>query len=64
MVSGAAGAVGSLVGQIAKIKGCKVVGLAGTDEKCAWLKEIGFDEAINYKTESLAKKIKEYLYII
>merc|ERR1719189_312055 len=49
VVSGAAGAVGSLVGQIAKIKGCKVIGYAGSDDKCAWLKEIGFDEAFNYK---------------
>jgi len=59
VVSGAAGAVGSLVGQIAKIKGCRVIGYAGTDEKCQWLKEIGFDEAFNYKKvkvgESLAK---------
>ena len=59
VVSGAAGAVGSLVGQIAKIKGCKVIGFAGTDEKCQWLKSIGFDEAFNYKKvgvqESLAK---------
>merc|ERR1711936_684082 len=59
VVSGAAGAVGSLVGQIAKIKGCKVIGYAGTDEKCKWLKELGFDEAFNYKkvgvVESLSK---------
>merc|ERR1740128_82936 len=59
VVSGAAGGVGSLVGQIAKIKGCKVVGFAGTDEKCIWLKSIGFDHAFNYKkadvAESLAK---------
>lgn len=50
LVSAAAGAVGSIVGQIAKIKGCRVVGLAGSDEKCQWLtNELGFDEAINYK---------------
>merc|ERR1712088_300379 len=59
VVSGAAGAVGSLVGQIAKIKGCNVVGFAGSDDKCSWLKSIGFDHAFNYKktdvTESLAK---------
>merc|ERR1719284_1709582 len=59
VVSGAAGAVGSLVGQIAKIRGCNVVGFAGSDEKCSWLKSIGFDHAFNYKktdvTESLAK---------
>ncbi|WP_449301396.1 NADP-dependent oxidoreductase [Pontibacter rugosus] len=51
VVSGAAGAVGTVVGQIAKIKGCRVVGVAGSDDKVAYLKnELGFDEAINYKT--------------
>ncbi|MGF7047263.1 NADPH-dependent curcumin reductase CurA [Paenibacillus sp. DS2015] len=51
VVSGAAGAVGMLVGQIAKIKGARVVGIAGTDKKCDYLKnELGFDAAINYKT--------------
>lgn len=50
LVNAAAGAVGSVVGQIAKIKGCKVVGSAGTDAKVAFLKELGFDEAFNYKT--------------
>ena len=51
VVSGAAGAVGSLVGQIAKIKGCRAVGIAGTDSKVAWLTgELGFDAAFNYKT--------------
>ena len=50
VVTGAAGAVGSLVGQIAKIKGCRVIGFAGTDAKCAWLRQLGFDTAINYKT--------------
>ncbi|NDK55616.1 NADP-dependent oxidoreductase [Pontibacter fetidus] len=51
VVSGAAGAVGTVVGQIAKIKGCRVVGIAGSDDKTAYLKhELGFDEAINYKT--------------
>ena len=49
-VSGAAGAVGSVVGQIAKIKGCRVVGSAGTDEKVAYIvDELGFDAAFNYK---------------
>jgi len=53
VVSGAAGAVGVVVGQIAKIKGCHVVGIAGTDNKVALLKNtFGFDEAINYKTET------------
>jgi NADPH-dependent curcumin reductase CurA len=51
LVSAAAGAVGSVVGQIARNKGCRVVGMAGSDDKCRWLKEVlGFDEAINYKT--------------
>ena len=52
-VSGAAGAVGSVVGQIAKIKGCRVIGTAGTDEKVAYiLDELGFDAAFNYKNVS------------
>ncbi len=50
VVSGAAGAVGSAVGQIGKILGLRVVGSAGTDEKCERLRALGFDEAINYKT--------------
>jgi NADPH-dependent curcumin reductase len=50
VVSAAAGATGSVAGQIGKIHGCRVVGIAGTDEKCAWLTdELGFDAAINYK---------------
>ena len=53
LMSAAAGAVGSLGGQLAKNMGCRVVGLAGTDEKCQWLKDdLGFDAVINYKTES------------
>ncbi|KAJ8722176.1 hypothetical protein PYW08_004578 [Mythimna loreyi] len=60
VVSGAAGAVGSHVGQIAKILGCRVIGFAGTDEKCEWLvKELGFDYAANYKTTDLSKFLKE-----
>ena len=47
-VSGAAGAVGSVVGQIAKLKGCRVIGSAGSPEKVAWLRELGFDEAFDY----------------
>ncbi|XP_078588073.1 prostaglandin reductase 1-like [Branchiostoma floridae x Branchiostoma japonicum] len=59
-VNGAAGAVGSLVGQIAKIKGCRAVGSAGTDAKVAWLKDLGFDAAFNYKTvSSLDAALKE-----
>lgn len=59
VVSAAAGAVGSLVGQIGKIHGCHVVGIAGTDEKCRWItEELGFDAAINYKTESVPERLK------
>lgn len=82
VVTGAAGAVGSQVGQIAKILGiklkfinkmvynytliifivilgCKVIGFAGSDTKCKWLKEIGFDHAINYKTANVQNALKE-----
>jgi NADPH-dependent curcumin reductase CurA len=58
VVSGAAGATGSVAGQIAKIKGCTVIGMAGTDEKCRWLTdELGFDGAINYKTQDVAAEL-------
>lgn len=58
VVSGAAGAVGSIVGQIAKIIGCTVVGLAGSNDKCTWLTDsLGFDYAINYKTSDIGKEI-------
>jgi NADPH:quinone reductase len=61
VVSGAAGAVGSLVGQIAKIKGCRAVGVAGADSKVAWLTgELGFDAAFNYKTtKDYVARLKE-----
>ncbi|XP_019899183.2 prostaglandin reductase 1 isoform X2 [Esox lucius] len=60
LVNAAAGAVGSIVGQIGKIKGCTVVGCAGTDAKLAYLKELGFDRAFNYKTvTSLEDALKE-----
>lgn len=59
VVSGAAGAVGSAVGQIAKIKGARVVGIAGSDEKVNYLKEtLGFDEAINYKTSNIQESLE------
>ncbi|MBT5897846.1 MAG: NADP-dependent oxidoreductase [Rhodospirillaceae bacterium] len=61
VVSAAAGAVGSIVGQIAKIKGCRVVGLAGSDEKCQWIvDDLGFDAAINYKTENVLKVLGQH----
>lgn len=60
VVSGAAGAVGSTVGQIAKIKGCRVVGIAGSDEKVAFItNELGFDIGINYKTEDVQTALQE-----
>jgi len=60
VVSAAAGSVGSLVGQIAKIKGCHVVGIAGGAEKCAWLtRELGFDAAIDYKAGPVFKALKD-----
>ena len=58
VVSGAAGATGLPVGQIAKIKGCRVVGIAGGPEKCRWLTEVaGFDAAIDYKAGDLAAQL-------
>ena len=60
MVNAAAGAVGSLVGQVGKIQGMRVVGFVGSDEKVAYLKSLGFDAAYNYKTvSSLADALKE-----
>ena len=59
VISGAAGAVGSIAGQIAKAKGATVIGIAGGPEKCAWLtEELGFDAAIDYKNESVYKALK------
>jgi NADPH-dependent curcumin reductase CurA len=61
VVSGAAGAVGAIVGQIAKIKGCKVVGIAGGKDKCDYLiKELGFDAAIDYKNDNINAGLKEH----
>ncbi|MFK7830253.1 MAG: NADP-dependent oxidoreductase [Congregibacter sp.] len=60
VVSGAAGSVGSIVGQIAKADGLRVIGVAGDDEKCGWIvDELGFDGAINYKTDEIAAKLQE-----
>ena len=59
LVSGGAGAVGSVVGQIAKLKGCRVVGIAGGEDKCRWITEdLGFDAAIDYKTADLYQELK------
>lgn len=60
VVSGAAGATGSVVGQIAKIKGCCVVGIAGGKDKCDWLRnECGFDEVIDYKHENVEQRLAQ-----
>lgn len=59
VVSAAAGSVGSIVGQIAKIKGCRVVGVAGGKDKCNWLtSELGFDATVDYKAEAVFKALK------
>lgn len=61
LVSGAAGATGSVAGQIAKLKGCRVVGIAGGPEKCAWLKdEAGFDAVIDYKNDDVSEQIARH----
>jgi NADPH-dependent curcumin reductase CurA len=61
VVSGAAGAVGAAVGQIARIKGCRVVGIAGGEEKCRYItEELGFDAAIDYKSQDVNKALKEH----
>lgn len=60
MVSAAAGSVGHIVGQIARIKGCKVVGVCGSDEKCFTLtNDLGFDAAVNYKEDNFRQALKE-----
>ena len=59
VVSAAGGSVGSIVGQIAKIKGCRIVGIAGGKGKCDWLKsELGFNEAVDYKSGAVFKSLK------
>lgn len=62
LVSGAAGAVGSIVGQIAKLKGCRAVGIAGGPDKCRWLaEELGFDAAIDYKAQDVRAALREHV---
>jgi NADPH-dependent curcumin reductase CurA len=59
LVTGAAGATGSVAGQIAKLKGCRVIGVAGGPEKCRWVKEVaGFDDCIDYKSEDVFHRMK------
>lgn len=61
LISGAAGAVGSTVGQIAKIKGCQVIGIAGGKDKCDYLiNQLGFDAAIDYKNDNFIQSLKKY----
>lgn len=60
VVSAAAGATGSIAGQIARIHGCRVVGIAGTDEKCRWVvEELGFDACINHRTDDVPTRLRE-----
>jgi NADPH-dependent curcumin reductase CurA len=62
LISGAAGAVGSVAGQLAKAAGCRVVGIAGGPEKCAWLvEELGYDAAIDYKNSKVGAEIHRHL---
>jgi NADPH-dependent curcumin reductase CurA len=61
LVSGAAGATGSIVGQLAKIAGCRAVGIAGGEDKCRWLvEEAGYDAAIDYKVGDVRRQIKQH----
>jgi NADPH:quinone reductase len=61
VVSAASGAVGQLVGQLAKLTNCKVIGIAGSEEKCSYLENsLGFDHTINYKNENVYQKIKNF----
>ena len=60
VISGAAGAVGAAAGQIAKIKGCRAIGIAGGQQKCAYLRELGFDAAIDYKHENLRAALHQH----
>jgi NADPH:quinone reductase len=61
VISGAAGAVGSVVGQIAKLKGCRVIGICGSDEKGEYLiNELGFDAVVNYKNENISEALQQH----
>ena len=61
VVSGAAGAVGSIAGQISKIKGCRSIGIAGGPEKCRWITEdLGFEAAIDYKSQDVGRALQEH----
>jgi NADPH-dependent curcumin reductase CurA len=61
VVSGAAGSVGSVAGQIAKLNGCRVIGIAGGPDKCSWLTgELGFDAAIDYKSQDVGAALREH----
>ena len=60
VISGAAGSVGSITGQIAKLMGCRTIGIAGGEEKCQWLvDEVGYDAAIDYKSENIKVRLRE-----
>jgi hypothetical protein len=60
VVSAAAGAVGSVVGQLARAQSCEVVGIAGAEEKCDWLTDdLGFDAAVNYETENVREAVRD-----
>jgi NADPH-dependent curcumin reductase CurA len=60
VITGAAGGVGSIVGQIAKMAGCRVIGIAGGPEKCRWLtEELGFDAAVDYKSERVKHRVRD-----
>jgi NADPH-dependent curcumin reductase CurA len=59
LISAAAGAVGSVAGQLAKARGCTVIGIAGGPDKCAWLEELGFDATIDYKNDNVLGRLRE-----
>ncbi|OXA59127.1 Prostaglandin reductase 1 [Folsomia candida] len=60
VISSAAGGTGSVAGQIAKIKGCKVIGFAGSEEKVRWLLDLGFDQSFNYKEINVDHTLKKW----